>query len=105
MSEQTAANGVRMERTVSQRILYLLNVYPGISRSMLQVAIGAAMSPTIWKPVLEQLIKEGKVKQLTKAGRTPMGRTIQHLHLYVTDPKAVEAELAAAEAASDTPEN
>lgn len=59
---------------VSMKILHVLGIYPQISPSMLQVGIGTALPPKIWRPVLEQLIKDGKVKEETYATVSPSGR-------------------------------
>lgn len=56
------------------RILHCLSIYPRISPSMLQVGIGPSLPPSIWKPLLDTLIGEGKVVREIVSKQTPQGR-------------------------------
>lgn len=66
------------------RITHVLQVFPYLSGSMLQVGIGTSMRPTEWKPVLEKMVEEGKVKRHQVKARTPKGNdqlyTVYHLN-------------------------
>jgi hypothetical protein len=48
---------------ISARILHTLSIYPRLSMSMLQVGVGTGFPPRLWKPILEQLIRQGKVSK------------------------------------------
>lgn len=59
---------------VAAKILHTLKIYPKLSASMLQVGIGTALPPKIWRPVLARLEEEGKVKQYDVGFVSPSGR-------------------------------
>jgi hypothetical protein len=77
----------------SERILHALEIFPFISASMLHQAIGTATAGNLWKPILEQLVELGEIKETTFSAKTPTGRTqsytIYHLskHTYNYGPK------------------
>lgn len=60
--------------SIRERILHVLSVYPIISPTMLQVGLGTNIQAASWRPVLEELIAEGTVKQGTRVVKTPSGR-------------------------------
>ena len=66
-----------------ERILHALEIFPFISGSMLNQAIGTSTPTKLWKPLLEQLIAEGKVKETHIHAKSPTGRaqtyTVIHL--------------------------
>ena len=59
---------------VEAKILHVLGIYPRLSHSMLQVGIGTGLPPKIWRPVLDRLEKEGKIKQYDVGSISPSGR-------------------------------
>jgi len=59
---------------IRTKILHLLSIYPIISPTMLQGGLGPAMKPVLWRPVLEELIKEGAVVQEQESMLTPTER-------------------------------
>ncbi len=63
------------EVDIEDRILHLLTIFPKISPSMMQIGIGSALPPRWWKPVLEKLIKSGKVQMDHIVSTTSTGRT------------------------------
>lgn len=65
-SKQTSTDAVR------DKILHVFNIYPKISPSMLQISLN--IKAAIWRPVLEELIEQGKVKRSTIVAPTPAGR-------------------------------
>lgn len=69
--------------TTRLRILHSLEIFPFVSASMLHQAIGTATPTQLWKPVLQQLVNEGKVSETAHQATTPTGRnqgyTIYHL--------------------------
>lgn len=46
---------------IEARILKVLEIYPKISPSMLQIGIGSSLPTAIWKPILEDLVRRGIV--------------------------------------------
>lgn len=63
-----------MRTTLRAKILHTLSVYPYLSASMLQVGIGTAISPKIWHPVKDALIREGLIIQEEIRTRSHAGR-------------------------------
>ena len=59
---------------IKAKILHLLSIYPVISPSMLQIGIGSSLPAKMWRPLLQGLIREGKVKQDVYVHPTATGR-------------------------------
>ena len=59
---------------IETKILHLLRIYPIISPTMLQGGLGPAMRPEKWRPVLTNLIAQGKVIEEQKSMQTPSER-------------------------------
>jgi len=59
---------------IRAQILYVLEHFPIVSPSMLQVGIGNHIKPADWKPVLGDLVREGVVQQENCEAPTPAGR-------------------------------
>lgn len=66
---------------IKDKIVHVLTVYPGVSRSMLQVGIGPAISPKMWHPILDLLKNEGRVIETEEEVKGPTGRDQTHKHL------------------------
>jgi len=49
--------------TIRDKILRVLKIYPRLSPSMLQIGLGTSLPPTIWRPILSQLIEDNVVRQ------------------------------------------
>lgn len=87
---------------IRNRILHTLEIFPYVSRSMIQVALGPALSPKFWDSPLAALVDEGKVKVVETVVASPGGRalnkSIYHLPCYPYPPvKVTEVEAAAAQ--------
>ena len=69
--------------TIKDKILHILKIYPIISPTMLQGGLGPYMKPAQWRPVLQDLIASGKVKETQRSMRTHQERynTYTMLHL------------------------
>ncbi len=63
-----------MRQTMRAKILHCLSIWPYLNPSMLQVGIGTAVSPRIWHPVRDQLIREGLIVQEEIRTRSHVGR-------------------------------
>lgn len=68
------------------RIINTLTVYKRLSPSMLQIGIGPSLSPKIWRPILEQLIADGKVKQEEEIHTLPSGRVRSYTVISLVTP-------------------
>ena len=86
MSEQETYPDDSMAQVIEEtklRILHALEVFPFISGSMVHLAIGTATSGTLWKPILQGLLKEGRIKIHQLQAKGPTGRmqtyTLYHL--------------------------
>ena len=44
---------------IHKQLEHLLQVYPVLSPTMIQSALGTKVRPVIWKPIMELMIKEG----------------------------------------------
>lgn len=82
MNEAVTVNEAGMDaalefiKDIRERILFTLSIYPRVSPTMLQVALGTSTRPAIWHSVLNQLIEEGLVDriQIRPPTPTPSGR-------------------------------
>jgi hypothetical protein len=68
---------------IKLRIIAVLQIYPKLNASMLQVGIGPHIKPQKWRPALEALVSEGVVERTYFPMTTPGGtyRTISVLSL------------------------
>jgi hypothetical protein len=75
---------------VRKKIEFVLTHYSRLSPSMLQVGIGTGISPTFWRAVLGEMIKEGTVQQEVFTAKFPNGRdqTLKILSLVQKDASA-----------------
>lgn len=71
-----------IEQTTA-RILHALKIFPFLSGSMLNMAIGTSTPTKLWRPLLERLVEEGKVVETNISADSSTGRlqayTIYHL--------------------------
>lgn len=73
-SDLTIDGGDSKSDVIEDKILYVLDHFPRISPSMLQISMGSGMPTQLWRPVLERLIDEGKVYRMSKTVKNPQGR-------------------------------
>lgn len=73
------------EVDVRDKILHTLKIFPRLSVSQLQMGIGPSLPSTFWKPLLEQLIKDGQVYRHSIQAETPKHR-IQVYTVYTLYP-------------------
>jgi len=89
-------------KDIEAKILHTLEIFPYISRGMVQQGIGPGVSPKLWDPVLERLCEEGKIKMVTTTVGSPSGRalskTIYHLPKFPYPPVSVDTLEAETEA-------
>jgi hypothetical protein len=48
---------------IKSRIVRILEVYPKISPSMLQIALGTGVLASTWRPILDEMIEAKTVKK------------------------------------------
>jgi hypothetical protein len=70
-----------VKKVLADKIVHALTVWPVLSPSMLQVGIGTSVSPKLWHPILEQLIKDGVVKREEVRAKSPLGRDQVYIRL------------------------
>ena len=91
MSENVTSAAVEeadeeVQAQIRAKILHTLKVYPVISPTMLQSGgLGPSVRPSVWRPVLQELIAEGKVVQDTIPSSTPSGRYNAYQRLYLPE--------------------
>lgn len=69
------------EDLMRERIIHILTVYPIISYSMLQVGVGTSMPSSMWRPILKNLIQEGRVIEDHLYANSPRGRAQTYTQL------------------------
>ena len=74
------------EKDIRDKILHLLKIYRYLSPSMIQVGIGPSLPPTLWKPLLDQLVQDKVVFKHSIQAETPKGR-IQMYTVITLDPQ------------------
>lgn len=90
------------------RIMYLLEVYPYVSRAMIQVGLSPACPPALWDPILQDLVARGSVLITTVNTKTPKDRNltkdIYHLPTYPYPPVTLRQLEIAEDLAGITPD-
>jgi len=66
-----------VDEDIQAKILALLEVYPYVSRSMIQTGLGPALPPKLWDPILKALVDTEQVcfREVTAAS-IPTGRSL-----------------------------
>jgi hypothetical protein len=54
-----ADDSIEPAELTEQKIVALFDVYPVMSPTMLQAAIGPSLSPVYWRPVYNQMVAQG----------------------------------------------
>jgi hypothetical protein len=72
--DASAKFGADIEKEIGLKILHILSIYPRLSPTMLQVGIGTGISPSIWHPVLDNLIERGTIDKVQVMSQSPKGR-------------------------------
>lgn len=65
-----------VRKDVRESILSILCTYPYVSRMMIQVSLGPACPPKLWRPILEELVKDGELLEQQENIVTPKGRNL-----------------------------
>lgn len=62
------------DTVIEDKILHILDHFPRVSPSMLQISLGSGIPTALWHPTLERLIKEGAIYRTQKSVKGPTGR-------------------------------
>lgn len=68
------AEGETVQDDTREKILFILGIYPYISRSMIQVALGPGLPPKLWDPVLAGMVDKKEVCHCWENVTAPNGR-------------------------------
>lgn len=69
---------------IKEKIKHVLTIYPLISHTMLQAGIGPQVQPKLWRPILDEMIASGEVKQEDYGTQSPSGRFITYTRLSLS---------------------
>ena len=64
MTPEAEDNVSDVQTLVKDKILHALEIFPFISNSMIHMAIGTSTPTMLWKPILEQLVREGYILEI-----------------------------------------
>lgn len=83
LTTEVVAGAAEEARMLRDKILFTLEIYPFLSKSMIHQAVGTATSRRLWGPILDRLVEEGAVVTTTISIRTPLERnqTVKLYHL------------------------
>lgn len=70
-------------KVLEEKILHILSIYPIVSPTMLQGALGPSVKSAVWRPALSRLIEAGKVIEETESLQTPTERYNTYTKLYI----------------------
>lgn len=71
---------------VRKRIEFVLDMYPKLSYTMLQVGLGTGYKPLYWRPVLQEMIADGSVRQWEEMRVGPTGRYNVYTFIALVSP-------------------
>jgi EAL domain-containing protein (putative c-di-GMP-specific phosphodiesterase class I) len=76
LTEAAHPSGVLSEadRVFREKILHVLGIYPKLGRHHLQISLGTSVPASVWKPVLDAMIRDGTLKEETIPSESPSGR-------------------------------
>lgn len=72
-----------MEALIRDKILKVLEIYPKISPSMLQIGIGSSIPTKIWRPVFDKMVEDGTLVQddIVSLSSTDRNQVYRVVHL------------------------
>ncbi len=76
------------DTVIEQKILHILDHFPKITPSMLQISLGSGIPTTLWHSILDELVEKGTIHRYRKMVITPTGR--QQVQTVISkDPPAI----------------
>lgn len=87
--EQTLSAATDYIKDVRSRILFTLSIYTRLNPTQLQVSLGTSTRPSVWHPILDQLILDGLVEkiQVHPPFPSPSGRDQVYTVIKLVDSK------------------
>ena len=73
------------ERKIRNKLIHTLQIYPVVSPSMLQTALGPHIPANRWRPVMEELVAEGTIVRDEISGRDPANRHFTRRRIYLLE--------------------
>lgn len=70
----TKESAEQAAKAIEDRILHILDCFPKVSPSMLQISLGSGVPTSLWHGVLDKLIAEERLYRYKIARMTPAGR-------------------------------
>lgn len=68
---------------IEEKILFMLGIYPIMTHTMLQIALGTDNRSSTWRPILNKLVDEGKVIIDEIPRKTPKGQHRSYTRIYL----------------------
>jgi hypothetical protein len=100
-SGSQTANYPTEPEEVRKRIEFVLSMYPRLSYTMLQVGLGTGYKPFYWRPVLQEMIADGTVRQWEEMRNGPTGRYNVYTFLALSKDRQAELEAVPATASAN----
>lgn len=72
------------EEQTREKIVHVLEIWPVISPSMLQIGLGTSFPTSIWKPILDKMVDDGTVKRWEHQKNAPNGSNRSYTRLSLT---------------------
>jgi len=73
-------------KEIEVKIIHQLKIFPIISPTMLQGALGPSLKPALWRPILTDLIERGVVIEELETVLTPAERYNTYTKLSLANP-------------------
>lgn len=70
---------------IAERIRHVLQHFPKLSHSMLQIGLGPSLAAKVWRPVLDEMIVEGEITVETVYTTTPSGRSQTYMIISLVE--------------------
>lgn len=71
-------------RRLRLKINELFGIYPKMSPTMLQAALGPSLTPRVWRPVLDAMLEDGTLRMDAVLPPTASGRSRAYTVLSLT---------------------
>lgn len=83
------------EEAIRKKIVFILELYPVILPSMLQIGLGTQTPPAMWRPILNQMVAEGTIMREEKHATAPTGHSKFYTKLSLSPPTVMQPVQAA----------
>lgn len=86
----TKESAEQAAKAIEDRILHILDCFPKVSPSMLQISLGSGVPTSLWHGVLDKLIADERLYRYKVARMTPAGRQQIQTVISIDPPEADE---------------